>query len=569
MTESPSDPSDDAGPLPGAAPESTLRAGVPLQQILLAVGDPLMEVLAAPAGLDVRVDNIALVDPEDDVGADPGDLALLIGARGGEARRLVRTAAHQGAAAVAVKAGAASGPDTAALRAAASEAGIALLGVRPAVRWDQLQALCRSVVDDARFAGGADLGDAAGDLFSLAQTIAALTGGLVSIEDSASRVLAYSSGDEVDELRRLSVLGRQGPPAYLALLREWGVFARLRSGDEVVHIDEHPELGIRRRIAVGIRAGDQPLGAIWVQEGTGPFADGAEEAMLGAARLTALHLLRQRTAATAGQRLREDLLAGLLEGRIEPAALGDAVAVGPDRPALVAAFALAPGRSDEPNRSGLELMRRRMIDLVAVHTAAYRRSALVTALGTRVYVLLPDLPGQPHAADRSGSAEAAVLALSRKAVEAARTLLGVAVHGAVGSPVAASADITRSRSEADRVLDALGRDVELDVATIADVRSRVLVGETLAHLRRTPSLRDPRVAELVRHDARGGAELVPSLLAYLEAFGEVRTAAERLHIHPNTLRYRVRRAEAVSGLDLSQPDQRLFTHLQLLMEGSA
>src|SRR5690606_16730091 len=232
-----------------------------LRQLLLAVGEPLVEVLAAPAGLDVQVDNVVIVDPEDEVEAYAGDLVLLIGARGAAARHLVRTAARQGAAAGAVKAGPSGTRRSAAeegalLRAAAGEAGVALLGVRPDVRWDQLQSLCRSVVDDARLRVDADLGESPGDLFSLAQTIAALTGGLVSIEDASSRVLAYSSGDEVDELRRLSVLGRQGPPQYLALLREWGVFTRLRSGDEVVHIDEHPELGIRRRLAVGIRAGD-------------------------------------------------------------------------------------------------------------------------------------------------------------------------------------------------------------------------------------------------------------------------------------------------------------------------
>ncbi|MDR3036581.1 MAG: helix-turn-helix domain-containing protein, partial [Kitasatospora sp.] len=36
-----------------------------------------------------------------------------------------------------------------------------------------------------------------------------------------------------------------------------------------------------------------------------------------------------------------------------------------------------------------------------------------------------------------------------------------------------------------------------------------------------------------------------------------------LHIHPNTLRYRVRRAEQLTGLDLAQPQQRLLAMLQL------
>ncbi|KIH97958.1 transcriptional regulator [Streptomonospora alba] len=575
---------------------------MPLRRLLLAVGDPLVDVLAAPAGLDVRVDNVVIVDPEDEAEAFAGDLVLLIGARGSAARHLVRAAARRGAAAVAVKVhsdepaypppqgwGAAAkvrrgGDEVALLRSEASDAGVALLGVRPEVRWDQLQSLCRSVLDDARLTAEADLGESAGDLYSLAQTISALTGGLVTIEDAASRVLAHSSGEEADELRRLSVLGRRGPEQYLALLREWGVFSRLRAGEEVVRIDEHPQLGIRRRLAVGIHAGTQPLGTIWVQEGSEPFAEDAEEALLGAARMAALHLVRHRTEATVGLRLRDDLLASLLEGSIEAAALADTIEVDADRPALVAAFALSPAgapgtggrgesaRAEDTDRSGRELNRRRLVDLITVHTAAYRRTSLVTLVGGRIYVLMPDISragsgGADSTAESArSSAESAVLALTRKTVEAARATLGVTVQGAVGSPVDSLAAIPDSRAEADRILDAMGRDLAMDVATMSDVRTHVLISETLAYLRGTPALRDPRVSALAEHDAAQGSDLVTSLLAYLEDFGDVRTAASRLHIHPNTLRYRVRRAESVSGIDLSDPTQRLFTHLQLLME---
>ncbi|MBX9389931.1 PucR family transcriptional regulator, partial [Streptomonospora halotolerans] len=55
---------------------------MPLRRLLLAVGDPLVDVLAAPGGLDTRVEDVVLADPEDDPDASPGDLVLLIGARG-------------------------------------------------------------------------------------------------------------------------------------------------------------------------------------------------------------------------------------------------------------------------------------------------------------------------------------------------------------------------------------------------------------------------------------------------------------------------------------------------------
>jgi DNA-binding PucR family transcriptional regulator len=521
--------------------------GATLRQVLLALGEPLAEVLAAPAGFDVDVRDVVIFDPDDDLEARPGDLVLVIGARARAAVRAVRAAGQRGAAAVAVKADRAE--HVAMLGSAAKDSGLALLAVRPEVRWEQLESLARGVVYTA-----ADPGEPLGDLFALAQTIAALTEGIVSIEDTANRVLAYSrSSDEVDELRRLSILGRQGPEPYLQMLREWGVYQRLRSGEDVVHIDERPELGIRRRLAVGIHAGSQPLGTIWVQESGAPLGERAERALRRAARVTALHLIRQRSEATGSMRLREDLLAGLLEGRADAESVAGQIGADPGRPAAVVVFALpVDERTRSAARTELELRRSEMTSLISVHAAAYRRSALVTPLGARSYVLLPDL-----------ARGARLVGLAREMVTAARRHLGVSVQAAVGRVVDGLTEVPESRGEADRVLDAMARDLDADVATMADVRSTVLVSETLALLGEYPRIRDPRLDTLVEHDAEHGTELVRSLLAYLDAFGEVRVAAEQLHVHPNTLRYRVRRAANVSGLDLGDPLQRLFAMLQL------
>jgi DNA-binding PucR family transcriptional regulator len=504
-----------------------------LEQVLIALGEELVEVQVAPNGLDVEVRDVVIMDPDDIPDLRPGDLALVVGARGRAALPLIKAAGARGAAAVAVKVDA----PVPMLRQAATDAGVALLAVRPAVRWEHLEALARGVLTRPE-----DNGEVLGDLFALAQTIAALTGGIVSIEDTASRVLAYSrSTDEVDELRRLSILGRQGPEPYLKMLREWGVYQLLRSGEEVVRIDARPELGIRRRIAIGIHAGSQPLGTIWVQEGDSPLTEQAERALLGAARVTALHLVQRRNEPTAA--FRENLLASLLDGRMDAASVAGQIGADPRKPAAVVVFAL---RGDEPaDRSQVELRRAEMTGLISVHAAAYRRSALVTQVGSRTYVLLPDLPTGAH-----------LLGLTKEIVSAARKHIGLGVQAAVGSTMSTLDEVQVSRQEADRVLDAMGRDLGAEVATLADVRSQVLVSETLALLADNPRVRDPRVTRL--DGVLGG-----TLLAYLDAFGDVRAAAATLHVHPNTLRYRVRKAAEVSGLDLDDPLQRLFAQLQL------
>jgi DNA-binding PucR family transcriptional regulator len=156
------------------------------------------------------------------------------------------------------------------------------------------------------------------------------------------------------------------------------------------------------------------------------------------------------------------------------------------------------------------------------------------------------------------------LALAKDIVGAAKRHLDVPVRAALGGVVPRLSESAASRADADRVLETMARGHwQADVASLADVRAEVLLSEVLTFLGAQPRIRDPRLTELVAHDAERSGILVPSLLAYLDAFGDVRRAAGWLNIHPNTLRYRVRRATEVSGIDLDDPAQRILTQLQL------
>lgn len=433
-------------PSPTAPTASILPPGPSLRRVLDALGDALAEVLAAPCGLGTEVTDVVILDPEDQPELHRGELALVVGARGRAAIPAVRLAGRCGASAVAVKHGPGAAP---ALSDAATGAGVALLRVPPEARWERVEGLIRTVIELVRTTadGGGDAA-AAGDLAALAQTVASLTGGAVTIEDTANRVLAYSrSSDEVDELRRLSILGRQGPERYLAMLRDWGVYRRLREAEGVVGVDERPDLGIRRRIAAGIHAGSRPLGTIWVQEGSRPLTEQAERALLGATRAAAPLLVRQRTGAAAGLPLRENLLASLLTGALGAGEVADDIGADTRQPAAVAAFTLEPGTPGAGTERQLD--RAELVNLISVHAAAYRRSALVSVLGTRVYVLLPDLPQH---------AKPGLTALARDVVSAAGSHLRLPVLAALGSVVPGLADVADSRDDADRVLDAMARE---------------------------------------------------------------------------------------------------------------
>ncbi|PAZ16269.1 transcriptional regulator [Streptomyces sp. SA15] len=529
----------------------------------MALGDSLVEVQTAPAGLDVEIRGVSLLDPEDPPTAQPGELVLVIGARGRAAHPALRAAGRDGAAAVVVKL---DGPGQAeALSETAAEAGVALLSLRSEARWEQVNALARAALDDAP-PGHAGEGAEEGDLFSLAQTTAILTSGIVSIEDAANRVLAYSrstDSDEIDDLRRRSILGWQGPEAYLAKLREWGVFQHLHSSDEVISIDSHPELGIRRRLAVAIRSGDRQLGTIWVQEGSTPLSERSDQALLGAARVAALHLVRRRRELSEDLTLTRTLLAGLLEGSTGPQPLATHLGFDATRPAAVLGFSYGNTEvyGTPETVAAPELTHTEVTNLVSVHIAARHRSALVTQVDPRIYVLLPQLPRSIDIDTMRG--------WGQEITDAVRRHLGLPLRGSVGCVVPGLGDVPESRREADRILDAMaGADVSTAVAALPDIQAEVLVSEVLTLLSAHPEIRDPRLTALVEHDSRHQGRLAESLLTYLNCFGDVRAAAAQLHVHPNTLRYRMRRAEELTGLDLSRPDQRLLAMLQLRLPPS-
>ena len=65
------------------------------------------------------------------------------------------------------------------------------------------------------------------------------------------------------------------------------------------------------------------------------------------------------------------------------------------------------------------------------------------------------------------------------------------------------------------------------------------------------------------------ARLVETLAAWLDAHGEARPAAERLHVHVQTVRYRLDRLRELLGDALDEPERRLELQLALRIRVTA
>ncbi|MFC6010696.1 PucR family transcriptional regulator [Nocardia lasii] len=530
-----------------------------LGELLAALDHTVATLVDAPAGQDVVLRSVALAEPADlpehleTVGALP-EVYLLVGM---DAAATVAWLAGVGRRRLADRPRVLmtkSANDSPEVRAAAHEAGLALVHVHRHARWDQVFALVRRML--ARSPGqraAADDHDLLApdtDLFGLAQVVARETGGMVSIEDAHSRVLAYSASDgSADQLRIRSILGREGPGDYLRILSEWGVFDRVRRSDEVVEVPEHPELDIRRRLVVGIRRGTDArariLGTIWLQEGDRPWAPDAARVLRGASAVAARIIARRLDAPSTEAVLVRRLFGAHGDG-VDVPSVAAALNLPEAGPAAVIGFApIGPATDLAASRA-----------LIRLHASAFREDSVTELLGDRVYVLLPTY----HSERGVGSWVRELVAQ----LEQSRALI---VRAAVAAPVAGLTAVAAARVEVDRVLDSPAAASGSRVATLAEARTAVLLAEIIALIRTRPELRDPRLRALDDYDREHGADLRASLRTYLRAHGEVSAAAAVLRVHPNTLRYRLRRAETVLGVDLADPADRLLLDIQLAAAG--
>lgn len=519
-----------------------------LWRIVEVLGPAVLRLVSSPDGAHAEIGEVSLHDPAEPLLTGDGDLVLALGAATDSPAviDLVQAAADAGAAAVACKPPAA---DDLTVCAAADEAGVALLRVEPEVTWGQLYLLTRDALASAgqpvdRHAASIRLGD----LFAVADVIAARAGGPVTIEDARSRVLAYSNTpeSELDEPRRQTILGRGVPPDWLQHLEDSGVFRRLWASDDVVEMPPLPEAGLRRRLAVRVRAGNHVLGAIWLAEGLTPLGEEAGEALAEASQFVALHLLAHQSKADVEREVRGNLLRQVLDGAGSAELLAERLGIRADAGCSVVGFRIA----------GMEgadavAVRDSVVSLIALHSEAFRWQAASIWIGETVYTLLP-----------TDSPPSRVLTLAKDLVERIASVLDVTAVAGVGSTVPELAQAVESRREADQVLRALAIRGG-SAATIEDVSAQRVLLVLSDLLDEHPELASDKVRTLMASDAEHGTVYVETLRAYLDAFGSIPNAAEQLDVHPNTMRYRLRRALELAELDLEDGDERVVVELGL------
>ena len=214
----------------------------------------------AQAGENRAVLGVELVEASGPIQVEQGDLVLAVGVRSPEDAIGVIDQVQDAAALVLRRPWA----DLDEVRRRCADRGLPLLSIPDQTPLSPVMGMLRKALEAAHTGRSDERADNLySDLFDMADKISTLVGAPVTVEDAASRVLAYSTGQEdVDQARMSTIVSRRVPREVRNHFRSVGVFRHLARSDEPLFVPAAGP-GTRPRYVIPVRAGGEWLGSVW------------------------------------------------------------------------------------------------------------------------------------------------------------------------------------------------------------------------------------------------------------------------------------------------------------------
>jgi sugar diacid utilization regulator len=407
-------------------------------------------------------------------------------------------------------------------------------------------ALLRELVTVYQQLTGLTLQDA--DVSTVAQLLAARTSATVAVVNRGLQVLAASSADPGEDTAEFV-------RAYLTSPRLGNVLHNAAQTRRSLRL---PDVGDSAGVIVApILVGDD-VPAYLMTFGTDRQGDDMSLLVTEhAATICGVILGRERVVAAAARQVRDDLVEGLLLGggrdNGEVARWARHLGYDDTREYRILAVALETGPARPP--AAAAVARKRLAAAIDHFFATRVPGAITSIREDEVVIVLPE-PADPMGAE-AGRLSAGCLARMRDVFPEAVVTIGIG--GACRDP----ADIARSYGQARRTIDALlrlGRQGQAVAFEDLGIHRLLLQVPDLAELR---SFAAEVLGKLGGQDRQRGTELLATLACYFRENSSPQRTARTLHVHPNTVAYRIRRIQEITGIQLDNYRDRLMAQVAL------
>lgn len=373
----------------------------------------------------------------------------------------------------------------------------------------------------------------------------------VTIEDASHKLIAYSSHDgETDPARISTIIGKRVPEKVVQALWREGAIPKLMKSEAPLKIASIDEIGLGDRVAVAIRKESQVLGYIWlVAAENGLQPDYVSEELAKAAKAAKTKLLQlhlsHRKAEIGQQEFFRQLLSGDLKTDSEVR-----------RRAEAQGLTLPPVFCVGILPFFVEIADRQQQQIQYLITTALQKRIVLHAIDRDRLIVLEAVPARLTPADTPS-------ALTLLADQLTQRFDCATLPGGCGAVYDDYARVTASCEEALSVIRLR--------ESFPDALKTVQRYAELGFYRLLPDLRRHRqehfyenecLQRLGAYDAEHNGDLLRTLEVYLDHDSNMKESAEALHVHENTLSYRLKRIAQIGGIDLSRMDQKVTCYLE-------
>ncbi|WP_174616056.1 PucR family transcriptional regulator [Virgibacillus ihumii] len=374
----------------------------------------------------------------------------------------------------------------------------------------------------------------------------------VTIEDSNHRLISYSKHEaNVDDARVATIVRRKVPDKVINSLWKNGVMAKLFESDEPVIVPPVESVGLGRRIAVSVRKNQVILGFIWAQTNDDTVDENTIQILKEAAQLAKNYLLQHQPKQRNSEESYKEFFWQLLSGNVR-------------------------NRADierQAKRFGMELNGHMSITLMEFDTdisemmerhAYYLTETLQQA---RVIFRLFD-QNQLIMLTQLGTMKDSFHDFTADFIHKMEERLHIKpIKGAFGLTYDSPEHITDSYKQALKVLELKEQFPEnlQDTYGYHDLGVFQFINE-IRKLRTRYAYHNESLEQLKEYDKKHRSEMLVSLEKFLECDCNVHKASQLLHIHINTLNYRLKRITEIGHIDLRNYNQKMTLYLDLLVD---
>jgi DNA-binding PucR family transcriptional regulator len=392
-------------------------------------------------------------------------------------------------------------------------------------------------------------------LEDVADRISETLGCPITIEDSNHCILAYSTHDDnVDPARIATIMRRKVPDNVIKSLWKKGVIPQLFDSDNPVIIPAIEEVGLGKRVAISVWKNKEIIGFIWAQMN---WDITNEELVLfkKAGKVVKNQMLqlqvKKRKAEDGDKDFFWQLLTGHLSDRAKIELLGEKYQFHFDGYLGIVIFQFEGDIQQSLERH------------VNYYVQASQNIKLIcSTVDENQLILLV----RPH--DEIKHVQKQITDFVRAFVEEISNRLGVdTLKGGAGTLYHSPVHIKDSYREALYVLSIKDR-FQQETTGIYNYQE-LGVFQFIDHLyekRMQDHYQNYYIEKLKEYDLKHQTQLLDTIEVYLRFDCNINDASKALHVHVNTLNYRLKRISELTELNLKDPNQKMNLFLDLKLE---